>query len=159
MVMMASINCPQKECNRLFEKPVIVTNLSFTPKETYSACPYCLSRISHEPKKYNLTYASSEKQAYNETRNPNQTTDAPQTIHAYSPTENSEYQLNSIAFDLQTPQRNPLENIKTLEQEKKHLITELEELRKTATEKINCLEKDVIALRKEAKILKKLTKR
>lgn len=159
MVIMASINCPQKECNRVFEKPVIVTNLSFTPKETYSACPYCLSRINHEPKKYNLIYTSPEKQANIETGNPNQTTNSPQTIHVYSSTENSEYQLNSIAFDLQIPQRNPLENIKTLEQEKKHLITELEGLGKKATEKINCLEKDIIALRAEAKILKKLTKR
>jgi len=159
MVMMASINCPQKECNRLFEKPVIVTNLSFTPKDTYSACPYCLSRIRHESKKYNPTYTSSEKQATIEIRNPNQTTVAPQTIPVYSSIENREYQLNSIVFDLQTPQRNSLENIKTLEQEKKHLIKELEELRKTATEKINCLEKDVVALREEAKILKKLTKR
>jgi hypothetical protein len=159
MVIMASINCPQKECNRVFEKPIIVTNLSFTPKETYSGCPYCLTRINHESKKYNLIYNSTEKQANIETGNPNQTTNTPQIIHVYSSTKKSEYQLNSIAFDLQTPQRNPLENIKTLEQEKTHLIIELAELRKAATEKINCLEKDVAALREEAKILKKLTNR
>ena len=153
---MASINCPQKECNRIFQKPVIVTNLSFTPKETYSACPYCLTRIKIESKKYNTIDNSPEKKTSVETRNPNQAANAPQTTHVYSSTEKIEYQLNSVVLDLHTSQRNALENIKNLEQEKTHLITELEELRKAATEKINCLEKDVVALREEAKILKKL---
>ncbi len=125
---MGSTTCPQEECNRIFEKPVAVTNFSFSPKKTYSACPYCLTRINLESKKSNLNCNPPEKP-------------------------------NSITFDLQTPQKNALEKIKNLEQEKTHLITELEELRKAATEKINCLENDVIALREEAKILKKLTNR
>jgi len=156
MVIMASTNCPQKECNRIFEKPVIVTNFSFTPKETYSACPYCLTRINLGPKKSDLNYITPEKPTNIESGDLNEPNISPQTIPVYSSTEKNEWQLYSIPFDSQTPQRNALENIKTLEKEKTYLITELEELRKAATKKIHCLEKEVVTLKEEVKVLKKL---
>jgi len=147
MVMMASINCPQKECNRAFQKPVIVTNFSFIPKETYSACPYCLTRINFGPKKISPTCINPEKPVKIESGDLKKTNIAPQTI---------EQSLNTLAFNSQAPQKIVLKKIKNLEQEKADLITELDELRKAATEKIGCLENEVAILRKEAKILKKL---
>ena len=37
--------CPYSDCGREFVNPILVTNNSMTPPETYLACPYCLSRI------------------------------------------------------------------------------------------------------------------
>ena len=135
---MASINCPQKECNRIFQKPVIVTNFSFVPKETYSACPHCLTRINIESKEYSPTCIDQ------------------QTIQVFSLTGKSGHPLNSLVSNSQTPRKNAIRSIKNLEQEKTDLITKLDELKKVAIEKIGCLEKEVAILREEAKILKKL---
>ena len=153
---MASINCPQKECNRTFKKLVIVTNFSFVPEETYSACPYCLTRINIGSKKYGPTCIAPEKPANIGSGDSNEASIVPQTIQVYSLTEKSEQTLNSLVFNSQAPQKIVLKNIKKLEQEKADLITELDELRKAATEKIDCLENEVAILREERKILKKL---
>ena len=37
--------CPNDECGRSFDHPIEITVLSSNPAETYSACPYCMSRI------------------------------------------------------------------------------------------------------------------
>ncbi len=105
MVIMASINCPQKECNRTFKKLVIVTNFSFVPEETYSACPYCLTRINIGSKKYGPTCIAPEKPANIGSGDSNEASIVPQTIHVYSLTEKSEQTLNSLAFNSQAPQK------------------------------------------------------
>jgi len=37
--------CPYNECKRDFEKPVVLTDFSKTPRETYYACPHCLTKV------------------------------------------------------------------------------------------------------------------
>lgn len=39
------LTCPYNECKKEFEKPVILTDLSKMPRETYYACPHCLTRV------------------------------------------------------------------------------------------------------------------
>ena len=49
MVTMTKKICPEKSCNKDFEIPVLVNNFTFTPKkETYYACPYCLTKIKEK---------------------------------------------------------------------------------------------------------------
>jgi hypothetical protein len=43
------IVCPNPECQREIEEPIILTVLSVTPAEEYEACPYCFTRLNQEP--------------------------------------------------------------------------------------------------------------
>ncbi len=40
-----SLACPYDRCGRRFEQPIVLTDLSRTPRETYYACPYCFSKL------------------------------------------------------------------------------------------------------------------
>ncbi len=40
-----SLHCPYVKCGKVFEKPLVLTDMSRTPRETYFACPYCLSKV------------------------------------------------------------------------------------------------------------------
>jgi len=152
---MVSINCPHEACNRVFEKPVIVTNFSFAyKKETYYACPYCLTRIDIAINDCELTLVTAETPASIESGNLNEVSIAPQTVQDYSGNENGAE--HSMALESLMSQRITLENIKNLEKEKADLLAELEELKKGAEYKVSRLEKEVAALREEAEILKKL---
>lgn len=37
--------CPYSKCGRPFEQPVMVTDRSKLPRETYYACPHCMLRL------------------------------------------------------------------------------------------------------------------
>jgi len=37
--------CPNKGCQKVFEKPLKTLNLHLDPEEPYDACPYCLTKI------------------------------------------------------------------------------------------------------------------
>jgi len=37
--------CPHEKCGKTFEKPILLIDSSKTPRETYHACPYCLSEV------------------------------------------------------------------------------------------------------------------
>jgi len=37
--------CPYFQCRRTFRKPLMLTDSSKTPRETYYACPHCLSKV------------------------------------------------------------------------------------------------------------------
>jgi DNA-directed RNA polymerase subunit RPC12/RpoP len=37
--------CPYSRCGKRFEQPLVLTDFSKTPRETYYACPYCFSRV------------------------------------------------------------------------------------------------------------------
>jgi len=39
------LKCPYEGCEKSFDKPTVLTDLSEVPRETYYACPYCNSRI------------------------------------------------------------------------------------------------------------------
>ena len=40
-----SLVCPYSRCGRAFEQPVLVTDGSKLPRETYYACPHCMLRL------------------------------------------------------------------------------------------------------------------
>jgi len=37
--------CPYRECKKEFNKPLMLTDFSKTPRETYYACPHCLTKV------------------------------------------------------------------------------------------------------------------
>jgi len=39
------LKCPYQGCAKSFHKPTVLTDLSTIPRETYYACPYCMSKI------------------------------------------------------------------------------------------------------------------
>lgn len=38
--------CPYHQCRKTFRKPLMLTDSSKIPRETYYACPYCLSKVN-----------------------------------------------------------------------------------------------------------------
>lgn len=146
---MSKTKCSYEYCKKEFNTPVLVTNFSFTPrKETYFACPHCLTKIEKATKTCDCAPDSAEILVISENEKVEETSvklpEAP-TIE----------QRDVDAFE--EPQEVTLETIENLEQQKKDLLAELAELRDGATKKIHSLEEEVSALRKEAEILKKLT--
>ena len=43
------IVCPNPECRREIEEPILLTILSVTPPKEYKACPYCFANLEPEP--------------------------------------------------------------------------------------------------------------
>jgi len=39
------LTCPYNECRKVFERPLVLTDFSRTPRETYYACPHCLTKV------------------------------------------------------------------------------------------------------------------
>lgn len=40
-----SLVCPNIKCGKTFQKILLLTDLSKTPRETYYACPHCFSKL------------------------------------------------------------------------------------------------------------------
>lgn len=138
---MTKIKCPRQSCNKEFEKPILVTNFVFTPtKETYPACPYCLSRIDGDAKTRICECTTVVKPA-DETDPQKEATIHPEKTY---PKANS---FGTVG----------LEKIGDLEKMKAELIAEVEELKQGATKKICKLEQEVAALKEEKDLLEQLT--
>ncbi len=39
------LHCPYKGCEKDFERPTVLTDLSSVPRQSYYACPFCMSKI------------------------------------------------------------------------------------------------------------------
>jgi uncharacterized Zn-finger protein len=39
------LRCPYKGCEKTFEKPTVLTDASTIPRQSFYACPYCMSKI------------------------------------------------------------------------------------------------------------------
>jgi len=52
--------CPYVECRKGFEKPLMLTDYSRTPRETYYACPHCLTKVDVVAKDRSLDSVSLE---------------------------------------------------------------------------------------------------
>jgi hypothetical protein len=39
------LKCPYKGCEKSFDKPAVLTDSSTMPRETYYACPHCMSKL------------------------------------------------------------------------------------------------------------------
>jgi hypothetical protein len=40
------LKCPYKGCEKLFDKPTVITDSSTIPRETHFACPFCMSKLN-----------------------------------------------------------------------------------------------------------------
>jgi hypothetical protein len=133
------------------KKPIVVTNFVFAPrKETYYACPYCLKKIGDTIKESNCTPVTIEETAepvYIENEKPEEESMQPENSATPQEPLNESGVIQAVA----------IEKLETLEKEKADLLAELDELRKGATKKISILEEEVVALREEAELLRKLT--
>ena len=52
--------CPYNECRKDFEKPLMLTDFSKMPRETYYVCPHCLTKVEVVAKDSNLDSISVE---------------------------------------------------------------------------------------------------
>jgi hypothetical protein len=43
--------CPNPNCRKEFEEPILLTIRSVTPPKEYEACPYCFAKLEQEPDK------------------------------------------------------------------------------------------------------------
>ena len=39
------LHCPYNGCGKVFDKPTVLTDASSVPRESYYACPFCMSKI------------------------------------------------------------------------------------------------------------------
>lgn len=63
--------CPYHQCRRTFRKPLMLTNNSKVPRETYYACPHCFSKVDVAiDNKENVRLLSVEVSERNEIENP-----------------------------------------------------------------------------------------
>jgi hypothetical protein len=123
----------------------MVTTFSFTPKkETYYACPYCLSRNENKENGDQKT-RSINQEVFEEPEKQDESKDSKYYIRPENKIEKT-----NASLDIK------LNKIENLEKQKKNLLAELYELREKATRKIYILEKEVTTLKQEAEDLKKL---
>ena len=40
------LKCPYKGCEKLFDKPTVITDTNTIPRQTHFACPYCMSKLN-----------------------------------------------------------------------------------------------------------------
>jgi hypothetical protein len=148
---MQHTSCICGSCRKVVKKPIVVTNFVFAPrKETYYACPYCLKKIGDTIKESNCTPVTIEETAepvYIENEKPEEESMQPENSATPQEPLNESSVTQAVA----------IEKLETLEKEKADLLAELDELRKGATKKISVLEEEVVALREEAELLRKLT--
>ncbi|MDG6222184.1 MAG: hypothetical protein QCH99_02865 [Candidatus Bathyarchaeota archaeon] len=141
---MTKIKCPRQSCKKEFEKPVLVTNFIFTPtKETYLACPYCLTRIESNSRTCNCPTVVNPVIG-SLSKNEQEITPEPQANDGTCLKENFS---NSVT----------LERIGTLEKQKEQLLTQVEELKQGAIKKISKLEEEIADLKEEKQALEQLT--
>ena len=55
-----TIICPYEGCKKEVERFILLTDFSKTPRETYYACPHCLTKIDIVAKDSNLNSVSAE---------------------------------------------------------------------------------------------------
>ena len=133
---MTKIQCPRQSCRKEFERPVLVTNFAFTPtKETYPACPYCLTRIDKNATTCNC-------------------------ITIVEPVEEpkpEKHRLKQNWIKKAVSDSATMEKIGKLEKQKADLLEEVEELKKGALKRISRLEQEIAELKEEKEILIQIT--
>jgi predicted nucleotide-binding protein (sugar kinase/HSP70/actin superfamily) len=65
------LKCPYKGCEKIFDKPTIITDASVIPRQTHYACPFCMSKleittanekiISVKPTEYPIVFDSLQR--------------------------------------------------------------------------------------------------
>jgi predicted RNase H-like nuclease (RuvC/YqgF family) len=145
---MKNIKCPDNSCGKEFERPIVVSNFVFVPKKnTYFACPYCLTRISEVDHVCDSVVNGSDIEIRIED---SREIDTRSTERQNSSCFNRVELNQSVEVPLRT-----IEEIKNLEKEKADLLLQLDELKKNAVKKANSLEYEIDSLKKETEKLKK----
>ena len=49
------LKCPYIGCEKVFDKPTIITDNSVIPRQTHYACPYCMSKVELITEKNKVT--------------------------------------------------------------------------------------------------------
>jgi len=83
------LKCPYSGCGKLFERPTILTESSTLPRQTYYACPYCMSKI--DIKTDNLKVVGVKAMEYSKVF------DSPAKCAHYSSF------LNAMSYDMAVP--------------------------------------------------------
>ena len=39
------LKCPYKGCEKVFDKPTVITDTSLIPRQSHYACPFCMSKL------------------------------------------------------------------------------------------------------------------
>ncbi len=65
------LKCPYTGCEKVFDKPTIITDNTVIPRQTHYACPYCMSKltlitadekiVSVKPTEYPMVFDSPAK--------------------------------------------------------------------------------------------------
>ena len=136
MVSMKKIQCPRQSCKKEFEIPVMVTSYTYSPtKETYPACPYCLTRIDENTRTCSCTTEEIEPTAEKPTE-----TELPK-----------QNWIRRVVVDSAT-----MEKIGKLEKQKSDLLAQVEVLKDEAAKRIIKLEDDIAALKQQKEALKQM---
>lgn len=134
--------CPDNTCGQEFETPVIVNNFTFTPKkETYYACPYCLTPIEHLREPCNSIPVEKKQ---------------PIKISKESMEEDTEDFRNVEIVNQEIISPPSIEKLKNLEKEKRELLIELNSLRENAQKKIELLQNELLDLKNDSQKLRKI---
>jgi hypothetical protein len=137
--------CPEKSCNKEFEIPVLVNNFIFTPKkETYYACPYCLTKIKDKIESSICEKPIIEKKI--EIKNEYKKKEIEPFIATKKMSHETVYPIASI------------EEIQNLEKEKMDLLEELDLLKQNAENRIELLKEELLDLKIEREKLRKIIK-
>ena len=144
---MKNHKCSCESCEKEFEKPIMVTNFSVAPqKETYYACPYCLTKISSIFQECNETQVSPKETAFSKNKKIEEKRIVPPIA---TPPQR-------ILDRHSGPQAVTIRKLESLEKEKMNLLAELDKLREGAIQKVSNLEEELSTLKEEAEILKKM---
>jgi hypothetical protein len=139
---MSRIKCAEYSCGKEFERPVIVKNSVYSPKETYYACPFCLTKIEffydHSLCEEFGVIGSSTIANQEKMEKPEQSNFVVELLDEY------ETKLSSF------------EEIEHLEQIKNNSFLDLEILRKVAITKVEDLQMEIKKLKREVDTLRKI---
>jgi hypothetical protein len=141
---MNHITCPCESCKKEFDNPVVVTNFSdVTSKEVYYACPYCLTKLEFKTEECTCEIDEDEELFCDEIEQENEKQKMPSTQQATSD-------------DYESVQAIVKEKLEALQKQRAELMSELDELRTVANQKISDLEKEVAALREQKELLEEI---
>lgn len=151
--------CPDESCRKEFETPVIVHNFTYQPrKDTYYACPFCLTRIEKinepiklEPSENEYKIESGIEEQPGQSLSEENVTNQIQIPHIYKNIQHViKEQVNTSADvnEKDNPKTVDISSeVQKLEKEKMKLLKELDVLKHDAQEKILLLKKELIELR------------
>ena len=134
--------CSNPECQKEIKDPLLFT----IQEENYYACPHCLTKITSIPQESNDTQVSPNETSVSKNNKTEEKRIAP-------PIDASPQRVLDRHI---VPQAVTIQKLESLEKEKTDLLVELDKLRAGAIQKVSNLEEELVMLREETEILKKM---